>query len=72
MSQVTKAFSDWWIGSLKSLPWKLTDLEAMGVYIGLTTLFGLFLAASGFITPFASELSTDGVTDRMARAICSS
>lgn len=53
-AQAIKVFSDWWIGSISKLPWKVDEHSALLIYILLTVAFGLLLALAGCLSPCVS------------------
>lgn len=69
VTQGTKVFADWWIGSLKTLPWKISDSNALYIYIGLTAAFGLFFAIGGFISPCISVANTETIADNLCSSL---
>jgi hypothetical protein len=69
LAQGDKVFADWWVGSLKSLPWSMSSIDALVGYIGLTIGFGLFFGAVGFISPFISVINTEWLSNKICQAL---
>jgi hypothetical protein len=69
ITQGTKIFADWWIGSLKVLPWKLSSTTSMEIYIGLISGFGVVFAITGFIVPAVSNLMCESISSRLVKSI---
>jgi hypothetical protein len=69
LTQATKVFSDWWVGSIKALPWKLTDINALFVYIGLTVGFCIFFFMAGCLSPSISALNSENILTLLTRSL---
>lgn len=51
-------FSNWWIGSVNSLPWPLDSTNILVIYIILTVAYGLLELVTGFFSPLVSVVTS--------------
>jgi hypothetical protein len=72
LSIAFKVYSTWWIGAVNILPWKLTSINILVIYICLIMGYGISYFFSALMIPFISIYNTEFLSNKILNNIQSS